>query len=172
MQVMPAKAPPGTYWRGPVLWGRVEVRGREHRFSLQTADPSEAVIRREDEKRRLIDSAYFGKAGLTDAHAQTTWRRGRARKTPGFIYFVEADGHIKIGFAKNWRSRITTLQIANHRRLKVVGVIAGSQEQERGLHQRFAHLRSRGEWFQKGEELANYIEKAKVIGRYVGEDAG
>ena len=33
------KAPPGCYWRGNTLWGRIKVRGRLVRWSLNTNDP-------------------------------------------------------------------------------------------------------------------------------------
>lgn len=166
---VPAKAPPGTYWRGPVLWGRVMVRGHEHRFSLQTADPAEAIVRRNDEKRRLVDSAYFGKAGLTDKHAKTAWRRGVRARVAGFIYFVEAGDHIKIGYAKDWQSRIASLQTGHHQTLRVIGAVAGNISDEQALHRRFRYLRSRGEWFRKSHDLLDYIARATKLGRYIDE---
>jgi integrase len=39
------KIPPNTYWRGPVIWGRIKIAGREYRDSLRTSDPREAARR-------------------------------------------------------------------------------------------------------------------------------
>jgi excisionase family DNA binding protein len=47
------KAPTGCYWRGPVLWGAVKVRGRKFAWSLHTADPETAALRREARARTL-----------------------------------------------------------------------------------------------------------------------
>jgi hypothetical protein len=49
------KAPPGCYWRGPVLWGEVQVRGRRVRWSLATDEPKVAALRREARARTLRD---------------------------------------------------------------------------------------------------------------------
>jgi hypothetical protein len=51
------KAPPGCYWRGPVLWGRVKIAGCRTAWSLHTADPEVASLRREARARTLRDPA-------------------------------------------------------------------------------------------------------------------
>jgi hypothetical protein len=42
--------------------------------------------------------------------------------------------------------------------LKVLGVIPGGKRQERAIHAKFAHLRSRGEWFQLTDEVLDFLE--------------
>lgn len=54
------KAPKGCYWRGPTLWGRAQVAGREHRWSLRTDDVKIAKQRRATEGKRLVAERHFG----------------------------------------------------------------------------------------------------------------
>lgn len=54
------KAPPGCYWRGNTLWGRLTVKGREVRFSLRTDDAEVAKGRRKAERDRQIAASHFG----------------------------------------------------------------------------------------------------------------
>lgn len=54
------RAPKGCYWRGPVLWGRAQVAGREYRWSLRTSDVAIAKRRRQAEGERLIAARHFG----------------------------------------------------------------------------------------------------------------
>lgn len=149
MQGLPRR----LYWRGGVLWGRVMVKGREHRMSLRTNDVELARQRIEEERERLIDAAYYGRAGLTQKPAE--WK---PKGPKGFIYFVQAGDSIKIGFAKNWQQRLQSLQTGNSRRLKVLRVIAGDLADEKKIHKRFHGLRQSGEWFMADAELLAWIE--------------
>jgi integrase/recombinase XerD len=54
------KAPAGCYWRGNVLWGQFQVKGRQFRFTLRTDDPAVAVKRWKAAKERAVSEAYFG----------------------------------------------------------------------------------------------------------------
>jgi integrase/recombinase XerD len=51
---MPQKPPHGCYWRGTFLWGRVLVRGKEYRWSLDTDDAKIAKARRAAGKARIL----------------------------------------------------------------------------------------------------------------------
>lgn len=53
-----AKAPSGCFWRGSVLWGKVVIQGREHRWSLHTGDPRLAAQRRAEGKARAHSDAH------------------------------------------------------------------------------------------------------------------
>lgn len=68
-----AKSPPGTYWRGNVLWGRVQVAGREIRFSLRTDDAEVAVGRLEARRQREVAAAHYGDARVTWEDAVLAW---------------------------------------------------------------------------------------------------
>jgi integrase/recombinase XerD len=54
------KAPKGCYWRGPVLWGRIQVAGKEYKWSLRTGDAETAKRRLKAERARLLGEAHFG----------------------------------------------------------------------------------------------------------------
>lgn len=78
---------------------------------------------------------------------------------PGFVYFIQAGnaGPIKIGWALNdVVGRLAVLQIGSWEELRLLGVIPGSQEDERRLHASFAHARIRGEWF-RASKVLRYI---------------
>lgn len=78
----------------------------------------------------------------------------------GEVYFAEAigAGAVKIGFTwKGTRNRIQSMQSHNHCELRLVCVIAAEPETESQLHQQFAHLWIRGEWFRFGDEIKAFI---------------
>ncbi len=77
------------------------------------------------------------------------------------IYFVAAGKRaVKIGTARNVKSRLAALQTANHEPLRVLGSIRGDRYVERAIHRKFAKLRIRGEWFRARKRLFAFIEEA------------
>lgn len=68
------KAPAGCYWRGNVLWGRIKVRGRTVRWSLETDNPAIAKTRREAGKQRLI-AARHGEVDRSFEEVFAAWDR-------------------------------------------------------------------------------------------------
>lgn len=88
-------APPGCYWRGDVLWARIEIDRRRICRSLRTCDPKVAVARREQLKER-----------------QQAIRHGDARLT--FIEVVEAwsewiTGHVADRTARGYANALAQL---------------------------------------------------------------
>jgi hypothetical protein len=79
----------------------------------------------------------------------------------GFVYFVECDDFIKIGYTESVEDRVRALATATPYPLTVLATINGSQNTESCLHSRFADARHKGEWFRKTPELLDYIESAK-----------
>jgi integrase/recombinase XerD len=67
------KPPPGTYWRGATLWGRVQVAGREIRFSLRTDDVEVAIGRLEARRQREVAAAHYGDQRVTWEDAVLAW---------------------------------------------------------------------------------------------------
>ncbi|MEN9924059.1 MAG: hypothetical protein RL268_185 [Pseudomonadota bacterium] len=76
------------------------------------------------------------------------------------VYFVRSGKHgpIKIGFANTVRSRLHALRTAHHEELILLATMAGGAVQEQRMHEKFAHLRLRGEWFSPDEDLLCFIE--------------
>lgn len=72
----------------------------------------------------------------------------------GYVYLMInwRNRYTKIGFTKNKPIiRERTLQ-SEEPEVEVVFLIPGSMEEERRLHQKYAHRRLRGEWFSLTEE--------------------
>jgi integrase/recombinase XerD len=67
------KAPPGCYWRGNTLWGRIKVHKRLVRWSLNTNDPSIAKARRQAGKARALADAFHGDARRSFEEAFSAW---------------------------------------------------------------------------------------------------
>ena len=66
------------------------------------------------------------------------------------VYFIRAgeDGPVKIGLAVNVERRRKTLQTAHSAPLRMIRTIEGGRGTEQWLHQRFAEVWLKGEWFQ------------------------
>ena len=67
------KAPKGTFWRGDVLRGRAEIRGKDVKWSLCTADPAVAKVRRKIERDRIVAAAYCGESRRVFADVLEAW---------------------------------------------------------------------------------------------------
>ena len=76
------------------------------------------------------------------------------------VYFIQAEtgGPIKIGVARDVLRRLDALQIGNPLTLRIIGVITDVDlYDERDMHNRFAHLRLRGEWFTDDPAIHAYL---------------
>jgi hypothetical protein len=92
------------------------------------------------------------------------------------VYFIQAgrSGAIKIGTTgmavpDALKNRIENLQIGCPDKLVLLGTIPGGNDRERELHERFAHLTERGEWFRPEADLLTFIRDAvtpDVTGRH------
>lgn len=108
----------------------------------------------ENEYRSLISGAPLSELKFK--------RRRLPAPTQGGVYFIAAgQNRIKIGWARNVRRRLKELQIGSHVRLSLLAAIPGGRQREAELHERFEHLRVRGEWFRADPELTAYIEEEK-----------
>lgn len=79
------------------------------------------------------------------------------------VYFIQDDGgEIKVGFSEgNPHRRLNAFRTGNPRELKLLVAIPGGREEEHALHERFADLRTRGEWFKPDPRLLGFIEGMK-----------
>lgn len=76
----------------------------------------------------------------------------------GFIYFITDGEALKIGFSGAPDQRLRDLQAASPRELRIMAKFHGKMSDEQALHQKFGHLRLRGEWFKDNGEIAEHIE--------------
>jgi hypothetical protein len=91
--------------------------------------------------------------------------RERRCNTPGYVYVVSAKGtgSVKIGFSADApEKRMRNLQTANSHELVLLCFIQGTRRDEERLHDQFAHLRIRGEWFRDEPELRDYFAEMCV----------
>ncbi len=80
------------------------------------------------------------------------------------VYFIQARmlGHVKIGMSDDAAKRLRDLQVGSPDELFVRGVLLTEDPErlERDFHERFAHLRIRGEWFRNSPELEKLMQTA------------
>lgn len=76
----------------------------------------------------------------------------------GHIYFLECGDFIKIGWSQNAKARINSIQHTIPFDIRVLCISYGDVTFEKSLHAKFAHLRFRGEWFRKSQEIYDEIK--------------
>ena len=94
-----------------------------------------------------------------DSGSQLT--QSRSPSVLGYTYFVRDGEFIKIGSSMTPDARIKSLQTAIARELETLVVVPMEFADELQTHQRFAHLRERGEWFRSTPELLGFIAALK-----------
>lgn len=96
---------------------------------------------------------------------------------PGFVYFVDGQGLIKIGYASNPDSRLRAHQVGSPIKLSYLLVVEGSRADEGALHKRLLRFKSHGEWFMDNhfvrEEMAS-LKKSRPLwlGRMMTPEVG
>lgn len=75
------------------------------------------------------------------------------------IYFIEARGLVKIGRSNDPKRRLQMLSTGCPFVCTLIGVTEGAEKEEREIHQRFSHLREKGEWFRLTEEVKEFIQE-------------
>lgn len=82
------------------------------------------------------------------------------------IYLARDEECIKIGLTResNLHRRWMELQIGNPRLIQFrVWDMAGEMVMEKELHQKFSHLKIRGEWFMIDHDLEAMWERAQIV---------
>jgi hypothetical protein len=86
------------------------------------------------------------------------------------VYIVETDpGFVKIGYSKNVKKRLTTLQIPFGKEIRLLMVVDGDRALEKEFHQKFDRFRVRPEVFLLEADLlkwVNTLRKRCGIGAY------
>lgn len=78
------------------------------------------------------------------------------------IYFIEANGMVKIGYSSNPKRRLQMLATGCPFKCTLIGVMKGLLEDEKEVHARFSHLRERGEWFKFSPEVNSFIAEHAI----------
>lgn len=79
---------------------------------------------------------------------------------PGVVYFIEANGLVKIGHTTDIIYRYRTIAATSPVPVTLIGQIPGTRADERQLHARFDAYRSHGEWFKKEGELSEFLSSS------------
>lgn len=88
------------------------------------------------------------------------------RKKEDTIYVIQCGGHLKIGYTQNLSQRLHALKTSNAQEIELIGSFSGTKSDEKKLHQQFAHLRAKGEWFHAESEVRSWILKTFGIRIY------
>lgn len=77
-----------------------------------------------------------------------------------FVYFISDGQFVKIGKAKNVKSRLSSIQVSSPRECKILALIpcadeASALKAEQILHSRFSEYRMSGEWFNIYDGVCN-----------------
>ena len=94
----------------------------------------------------------------------TRWKLIEGQAGLGRVYFVGdgASGAIKIGFTTKCPvHRTKTLQVGNPRQIRYLASFVGTAEDEARMHDRFAAVRVRGEWFKATSELWAVVSECR-----------
>lgn len=82
------------------------------------------------------------------------------------IYFLQPvdGGPVKIGFSDNLEARRIALELHYGRQLSVLATLPGGREEEKAIHERFAHLRlGRTEQFRPAPDLMEFINRPLLV---------
>lgn len=83
------------------------------------------------------------------------------------IYFAQiaSDGPVKVGFTDDLPTRRKALENLYGCRLTILATMQGGRDEERAIHNRFAHLRlGRTEQFRPAAELMAFIGRPLLVG--------
>jgi len=100
-------------------------------------------------------------------HEAVQEKAAEARGKRSRIYFMRCASFIKIGYTTQLATRLNTIRKSGgvlmpsglpYWTTELVHAFHGAFDEEKELHQQFAHLRHTGEWFTESKELTDYIE--------------
>lgn len=151
--------------RQGVMYGRIRVKGKLHRWSLGTRDIEIAKTRVKEDIERIISETFYD-------HPRHMLERRKWRNWPtldelhepprsrrGYVYIIGFSDYVKIGWSMTVKSRLLSLQTAVPERIVVYGLIEGERNEESALHDRFRDCRLNGEWFRIDHRLQRWIEE-------------
>lgn len=145
------------FWFDKTL-NNIEVMERINSFPGYTKPWGPSSLYRKLGAREVVAGRPPKAVSKVQAKEARIEKRRRARM--GTVYFIRAIndlGPVKIGFSTEPDGRLSTLQTSHHGELKIIAAIEGTREDERALHERFASVRMRGEWFRVVGKFKQYL---------------
>lgn len=141
--------------RSEIRAGRLPARAHRHQsgrvsYRIEVADLNAYG-------RQMSATEY---AAVEEALRVDPTRLSDVPVEPG-VYFVQCGPFVKIGMARDVRSRLLALQLGNPFPLRFLGAIGDGQSLgslEAQCHARFAKFHRRGEWFWLEGELKAFCE--------------
>jgi hypothetical protein len=85
----------------------------------------------------------------------------RAQAGLEYVYFAACPRAVKIGYAVNVRSRVSTIASSSLDDICLLGVLRGGREVEADLHATYCDFRIRGEWFAMTPHLEAVIKECR-----------
>ena len=88
-------------------------------------------------------------------------REANAKKETGYVYVLAEEGSmfaVKVGHSRQPFARPGDFQMGNPRKLLVVGVLEGTEADERALHQKYISDNVQGEWFRPSAPLLSEFD--------------
>lgn len=136
-------------------WYSVKCRASDNSPFNEKSLPPSVVF--DGEKYHFDFPALSGLIKLTAGQKKDVYIVGKV------VYFIQGETNplIKIGIASDLNSRLSGIQTGNPDRLKVLATIPGGKEEEKIIHNKFSHLRIRGEWYKPEPDLLSYIHSLK-----------
>lgn len=110
-----------------------------------------------------VGKPYCSKLGRTKVFREADIDRlsktiGQIDERETYIYFIEMQGHIKIGISDNWKKRFSAIQSSSPFPVTPLLVLKRKLGLEKELHDRFSEHHVRGEWFSDHAEIRAFIK--------------
>lgn len=91
------------------------------------------------------------------------YRRWHEAQPRPVVYFIGTElrvgREIKIGFTRNIKARLSTIQTGHPEKLQVFATVPGGPDKEEYYHKRWRTRRRQGEWFTLGDCIIHEIER-------------
>lgn len=160
-QVLHFKIGVGSSFDFELAWHE-PIERRPMKLTLYFKNATQLVM--DDIDKRFIDDRFL--PAIMELETTVVDNLGLMPEVENFsnigVYFVQGEisKRIKIGHSQDVESRLKSLQGSERLRLLCV-VPDATTEMEIELHEKFAHLRVIGEWFEGSQELVDYINTLK-----------
>lgn len=111
---------------------------------------------------RDLPSALKARLEQFEESVEASRLRDDQEMSEAIVYYLQrADGLVKIGFSRQFPTRLASLT-REHGPLLLLAAHTGGRPAERHWHRRFADDRVEGEWFHLSDALADHIKRVGV----------